>query len=146
MRNIGKTLFGQIYYLNKQSHFQMRNTNLYCESFFIPDKFIYGIMDFKQLSKNDLFSNLTIGDKDNTFKIQECYRFINNIETVDIQYFKWSFEPKNTYNDIDKTILKTILIKSDIHIINCSCCHRYQPIEQHVKVVITTYIDDSNCK
>jgi len=125
MRNIGKTLFGQIYYLNKQSHFQMRNTNLYCESFFIPDKFIYGIMDFKQLSKNDLFSNLTIGDKDNTFKIQERYRFINNIETVDIQYFKWSFEPKNTYNDIDKTILKTILIKSDIHIINCSCCHRY---------------------
>ena len=121
MKNIKQTLFGQLYFLNKQSHFQLRTSNLYCETFFIQNHYIYGIFEFKQLSKNELYSNLIIGTKDNLFKIEEQYRIINNIETIKLQNFDLNIK----LQDINNDTLKIILNKTNNHIINCSCCNRH---------------------
>lgn len=121
MKNIKQTLFGQLYFLNKQSHFQLKTSNLYCETFFIQNHYIYGIFEFKQLSKNELYSNLIIGTKDNLFKIEEQYRIINNIETIKLQNFDLNIK----IQDINNDTLKIILNKNNNHIINCSCCHRH---------------------
>jgi hypothetical protein len=82
---------------------------------------IYGIVDFKYLPNNELYSNLIIGDKDNIFKLQERYRFTNNIESIFLQ----NFDKEITYDDINKNILEIMLQKNNSHIITCSCCHRY---------------------
>lgn len=119
--NINKTLFGQIYFFNKQSHFQTRNSNLYYETFSIQNKNIYGIFDFKQLSKNELFTTIILHSKDKSFEIEERYRFINNIEIIKLQNFNHIIN----FEEIDNHILKIILHKNNKHIINCSCCHRY---------------------
>jgi hypothetical protein len=121
MKNIKQTLFGQLYFLNKQSHFQLKTSNLYCETFFIQNHYIYGIFEFKQLSKNELYSNLIIGTKDNLFKIEEQYRISNNIETIKLQNFDLNIK----LQDINNDTLKIILNKTNNHIINCSCCHRH---------------------
>jgi hypothetical protein len=127
MNRLAKTLFGKLYYGNYQSHFKLSNSKSYCETFFIKEEYngtqlsIYGIADFKYFPNNELYSNLIIGDKDNIFKLQERYRFTNNIETIYLQ----NFDKKITYNDIDKNIFEIILKKNDSHIITCSCCHRY---------------------
>jgi hypothetical protein len=121
MKNIKQTLFGQLYFLNKQSHFQLKTSNLYCETFFIQNHYIYGIFEFKQLSKNELYSNLIIGTKDNLFKIEEQYRIINNIETIKLQNFDLNIK----IQDINNDTLKIILNKNNNHIINCSCFHRH---------------------
>ena len=120
MNRLSKTLFGKLYYGN-QSHFKLSNSKSYCETFFIKERSIYGIADFKYFPNNELYSNLIIGDKDKNFKLQEHYRFINNIETIYLQ----NFDKKITYDDIDKNIVEIILKKNDSHIITCSCCHRY---------------------
>ena len=127
MNRLSKTLFGKLYYGNNQSHFKLTNSKSYCETFFMKEQYmgklcsIYGIADFKYFPNNELYSNLIIGDKDNIFKLQEQYRFINNIETIYLQ----NFDKKIRYDDIDKNIIEIILKKNDSHIITCSCCHRY---------------------
>ena len=126
MKNIYRTLFGQLYFLRKQIHFEPK-TNIYCETFFIPEKYLYGIFDYKKISNTELFSNIIIGSKDNLFKIQERYRFINNIENIFLEsYIQKPFKLENIdFEDIDNDILNALLSKTDKHIINCSCCHRY---------------------
>jgi hypothetical protein len=128
MNRLSKTLFGKLYYYeNNQSHFKLSKSKSYCETFFMKEQYmgelrsIYGIVDFKYLPNNELYSNLIIGDKDNIFKLQERYRFTNNIESIFLQ----NFDKEITYDDINKNILEIMLQKNNSHIITCSCCHRY---------------------
>jgi hypothetical protein len=124
MKNINKTLFGQIFYLNKRAHFQKNITRLYCETFYIPNQSIYGIFDFKLLSTNELFSNIVIGNRDNSFKLQERYSFINNIESLSLDQFTDQYKTI-TLETLDKNLINQLVNKTNDHIINCSCCHRY---------------------
>lgn len=118
MNSIGKTLFGRLYYLNKQSHFQFKKGEFYCESFSVnnPDSLsgYYGLFGYNRvnLDKNfELYSNLVIGCKSTGLKWQEKYRYLNDTEYL--------------YTNIPDSIVKVLLTKDNRHIINCSCCHRY---------------------
>lgn len=124
MKNITKTLFGQLYYFNKNSHFH-RNNRLYCETFYIPEHFIYGIFDFKLISNTDFFSNIVIGNRDNSFKIQEKYKFIDNIEILKLEQFKNNEYKEIELDNIDSKLLKNLKHKDNTNIITCSCCHRF---------------------
>jgi len=125
MKNITKTLFGQLYYFKKNSHFQLKTNRLYCETFYIPEHFIYGIFDFKLISNSDFFSNIVIGNRDNSFKIQEKYKFIDNIEILKLEQFKNNEYKEIELNNIDSILLKNLKHKDDTNIITCSCCHRF---------------------
>lgn len=130
MKNISKTLFGQMFYFNKTSHFQFKNSHIYCETFYIPKQYIYGIFDFKLISSNEFFSNIVIGNRDQSFHLQEKYRFINNIENLTLEHVKKNHEQKFEFTqiqfeNIERNLLKDLLDKNDQHIISCSCCHRF---------------------
>ena len=59
MNSIRKTLFGQLYYFNNQSHFQLRKEGLYCETFSLIDKAgtrgikFYGMFNYTKVNINN---------------------------------------------------------------------------------------------
>ncbi len=117
MNSIGKTLFGRLYYFNKQAHFQVRKEGLYCETFSLIDQAkFYGIFNYTKVNINnekfELYSSLLVGCNDSGLKWQEKYRFVNEIETI----------TSNIPENIQQVILTN---KNNSHIVNCSCCHRY---------------------
>lgn len=118
--NMTESLSQKLYLNNRNFHFKF-NSNIYCETFFIPQHYIYGIFDLRK-TENKIKTNLIIGSKNiNSFYIQEQYQNIDGYESSILQNCGLNINLK----DIDKNLLEIILGKSDKHIINCSCCHRY---------------------
>jgi len=125
-----ESLSQKLYLNNRNFHFK-HNSNLYCETFFIPDYYIYGLFDFRK-NKNNFKTNLIIGSKNmNSFYIQEQFQNIDGYESSTLKNYGLDISLKDIEimsiktNGIEKNLLEIILSKNDKHILNCSCCHRY---------------------